>query len=98
MNVLVVIVAPLIGVSPRYHVYVKDPKPSSSANVFDAAVNTAPCVGVPLIVTLPVGSLFPSASTVSCHIHVTVVFTSGLIFTSKLYTTFDTFVTVVTTS
>ena len=41
-------------VSPLLHVYVMDPNPSSSANVFEA-VNVSPSCAVPLIVTLPVG-------------------------------------------
>ena len=42
-------------VASLLQVYVIVPNPSASANVFDA-VNVSPCVAVPLIVTLPVGS------------------------------------------
>ena len=41
-------------VSPLLHVYVMDPNPSSSANVFEA-VNVSPSSASPVIVTLPVG-------------------------------------------
>jgi len=51
---LVVIVAPSIGLPLRFHVYVKDPKPSSSANV---VIASNVCFGVvgPRSVALPVG-------------------------------------------
>ena len=47
-------------VDPLLHVYVIVPIPSTSAILFDA-VNTCPCVGVPEMVTVPVGASFTLA-------------------------------------